>query len=134
MIRRPPRSTLFPYTTLFRSPSHHAERSRLRSDIKLPATGRQNPVWARQCISTDKFAHAGEIARQGVNGSLLLRDRATRAIGRICISRTPAHDLVHQLGTCPACNISVGITVNSKNYANVLIGVGVATLSKVEGQ
>src|SRR2546427_8715864 len=24
MIRRPPRSTLFPYTTLFRSTSHHA--------------------------------------------------------------------------------------------------------------
>src|SRR2546421_9158879 len=24
MIRRPPRSTLFPYTTLFRSPAHHA--------------------------------------------------------------------------------------------------------------
>src|SRR5688572_31095575 len=23
MIRRPPRSTLFPYTTLFRSPRHH---------------------------------------------------------------------------------------------------------------
>src|SRR3712207_8191278 len=26
MIRRPPRSTLFPYTTLFRSPSHVHER------------------------------------------------------------------------------------------------------------
>src|SRR2546430_9213521 len=25
MIRRPPRSTLFPYTTLFRSPSQHDE-------------------------------------------------------------------------------------------------------------
>src|SRR3712207_6919278 len=25
MIRRPPRSTLFPYTTLFRSPAHHPE-------------------------------------------------------------------------------------------------------------
>src|SRR5215475_15528922 len=24
MIRRPPRSTLFPYTTLFRSPPHHS--------------------------------------------------------------------------------------------------------------
>src|SRR5437868_10641517 len=24
MIRRPPRSTLFPYTTLFRPPEHHA--------------------------------------------------------------------------------------------------------------
>src|SRR3712207_8733012 len=30
MIRRPPRSTLFPYTTLFRSPfSHHRARRRL---------------------------------------------------------------------------------------------------------
>src|SRR2546422_2522252 len=28
MIRRPPRSTLFPYTTLFRSVLRHAERSR----------------------------------------------------------------------------------------------------------
>src|SRR2546429_6563511 len=27
MIRRPPRSTLFPYTTLFRSPGRHALRS-----------------------------------------------------------------------------------------------------------
>src|SRR2546430_11103004 len=26
MIRRPPRSTLFPYTTLFRSGEHHPER------------------------------------------------------------------------------------------------------------
>src|SRR3712207_7327126 len=31
MIRRPPRSTLFPYTTLFRSPSAY------RSDSSLPA-------------------------------------------------------------------------------------------------
>src|SRR3712207_6885729 len=29
MIRRPPRSTLFPYTTLFRSASSAVERSRL---------------------------------------------------------------------------------------------------------
>src|SRR2546425_5857720 len=28
MIRRPPRSTLFPYTTLFRSPTTSAERGR----------------------------------------------------------------------------------------------------------
>src|SRR3989449_6191995 len=30
MIRRPPRSTLFPYTTLFRSPRGHRIRSRRR--------------------------------------------------------------------------------------------------------
>src|SRR5256885_11084322 len=28
MIRRPPRSTLFPYTTLFRSPAHASEEAR----------------------------------------------------------------------------------------------------------
>src|SRR3712207_8617660 len=41
MIRRPPRSTLFPYTTLFRSPGsadhaaaqHHARRSRQHREV-----------------------------------------------------------------------------------------------------
>src|SRR5256885_12203498 len=33
MIRRPPRSTLFPYTTLFRSPDRH-ERDRLHSKAR----------------------------------------------------------------------------------------------------
>src|SRR3712207_9186544 len=32
MIRRPPRSTLFPYTTLFRSESCHASLRRLQTD------------------------------------------------------------------------------------------------------
>src|SRR2546430_15867143 len=33
MIRRPPRSTLFPYTTLFRSASNHVCRSRFSLDL-----------------------------------------------------------------------------------------------------
>src|SRR5258708_25071398 len=38
MIRRPPRSTLFPYTTLFRSrPSPEAARSRRRADLSRSA-------------------------------------------------------------------------------------------------
>src|SRR5689334_23688278 len=41
MIRRPPRSTLFPYTTLFRSPRRHLAdvgrgRVRLRRHPRLP--------------------------------------------------------------------------------------------------
>src|SRR6202012_6256816 len=32
MIRRPPRSTLFPYTTLFRSPRKRGERTRRADD------------------------------------------------------------------------------------------------------
>src|SRR5438876_9085694 len=33
MIRRPPRSTLFPYTTLFRSGEHGGERGRRAEDL-----------------------------------------------------------------------------------------------------
>src|SRR5256885_8397285 len=36
MIRRPPRSTLFPYTTLFRSGNRKQSRSRARAGIGKP--------------------------------------------------------------------------------------------------
>src|SRR2546422_7765791 len=45
MIRRPPRSTLFPYTTLFRSPT-----------AKRLASAANSPAWA----TTQRVAHAGE--------------------------------------------------------------------------
>src|SRR5260221_9602701 len=42
MIRRPPRSTLFPYTTLFRSPHHDLDG--LSAAIAAPAgTGKDRP-------------------------------------------------------------------------------------------
>src|SRR3712207_7454608 len=41
MIRRPPRSTLFPYTTLFRSDRFSAKSS---ISISLPAIGSSNAV------------------------------------------------------------------------------------------
>src|SRR2546430_14638384 len=43
MIRRPPRSTLFPYTTLFRTPSVRAQHPAVRS-CRTPATRR---AWRR---------------------------------------------------------------------------------------
>src|SRR5256885_12383331 len=44
MIRRPPRSTLFPYTTLFRSPMW---RERLAS--ALPPAGQALAAWLLSC-------------------------------------------------------------------------------------
>src|SRR3712207_7980183 len=44
MIRRPPRSTLFPYTTLFRSPRSRPRRSPHRP----PTRSRSRPNSARQ--------------------------------------------------------------------------------------
>src|SRR2546425_5557622 len=61
MIRRPPRSTLFPYTTLFRSPDHlvnpvweHYKRQRraFRSSRLIPA---------RRCTSLRSEEHTSEL-------------------------------------------------------------------------
>src|SRR3712207_8396464 len=41
MIRRPPRSTLFPYTTLFRSPPAHLPRVPLADDGAAPGALRR---------------------------------------------------------------------------------------------
>src|SRR5256886_11304306 len=49
MIRRPPRSTLFPYTTLFRSPGHRASGGR-RMAHGVPA--------ARHCVPPHPDRHA----------------------------------------------------------------------------
>src|SRR2546430_13150302 len=65
MIRRPPRSTLFPYTTLFRSHGVRvlAERRRRRAD----ATGRVRQL----------HRHAEKLQRSG-DGMLEARDHLAR--------------------------------------------------------
>src|SRR5204863_2992944 len=47
MIRRPPRSTLFPYTTLFRSP-HARGQLHVRRSRGLERVGRGGPVQDRK--------------------------------------------------------------------------------------
>src|SRR2546422_5711181 len=48
MIRRPPRSTLFPYTTLFRSPQPDADRAVRRRAQRPRAVERANPAQDRK--------------------------------------------------------------------------------------
>src|SRR3712207_7575096 len=55
MIRRPPRSTLFPYTTLFRSASEPVERT----------------ISAAPGADTDVRVRRGEVLRLQVEGNLL---------------------------------------------------------------
>src|SRR2546422_2061353 len=59
MIRRPPRSTLFPYTTLFRS-----GRDRLRIAVELVRAGTGARVWGRvfDRPSADPLGVTAEIA------------------------------------------------------------------------
>src|SRR5947207_3535194 len=44
MIRRPPRSTLFPYTTLFRSPCSSGEQAENLVRCRWPGTGNYKTV------------------------------------------------------------------------------------------
>src|SRR3712207_7173492 len=64
MIRRPPRSTLFPYTTLFRSCSSSGQR---RWRQWPPCRG---PPWPRP-------GHRSELARGGEGGVLLRSEEHT---------------------------------------------------------
>src|SRR6267154_6129853 len=65
MIRRPPRSTLFPYTTLFRSRRHRAAGHGRRV---APEAHRQGAGGARQCRRFGQCTgESGAIARSGVD-------------------------------------------------------------------
>src|SRR2546430_6511413 len=62
MIRRPPRSTLFPYTTLFRS---HTDCGRARASAAAPAAPQQ-PACAGKAICADARSeeHTSELQSQ----------------------------------------------------------------------
>src|SRR3712207_7406797 len=56
MIRRPPRSTLFPYTTLFRSAPRAAARRRAATP---PVRGDRRSYWSRRLARSACAAPAG---------------------------------------------------------------------------
>src|SRR2546422_4580484 len=57
MIRRPPRSTLFPYTTLFRSSWPSSCSTRCRAGRSL-CCGARSPAW---CAHTRSEEHTSEL-------------------------------------------------------------------------
>src|SRR3712207_8558579 len=58
MIRRPPRSTLFPYTTLFRSAGRRYEPLHVREDLYLPLMNILNKLGVRSRLQALLFATA----------------------------------------------------------------------------
>src|SRR2546430_11041474 len=75
MIRRPPRSTLFPYTTLFRSLNHAVAGSRsIQASIAFGNTGTVN-VTAGTLAYGSNWTNQGTVsvgpgARMNIGGSL----------------------------------------------------------------
>src|SRR5256885_11897547 len=58
MIRRPPRSTLFPYTTLFRSAALRAGRARHVGELVAAARGRASLVRHAEHGRPHRLGHA----------------------------------------------------------------------------
>src|SRR3712207_7890636 len=76
MIRRPPRSTLFPYTTLFRSPAQ--DRLPLQLVVRGPdaqvAVVRADRLLQRVAGSRGEFRRRGQV-REGQGGAQQLEHR-----------------------------------------------------------
>src|SRR3546814_2750665 len=94
MIRRPPRSTrtdtLFPYTTLFRSPPGGARHGRRHRDPRRSGTGRRHPWHARACRTRRRQP------RDRVAGGRRRRPGRTAPLGRTAMIRVALAD-DHQL-------------------------------------
>src|SRR3712207_9118522 len=79
MIRRPPRSTLVPYTTLFRSVAHPVAEARLREQVRRPghrlhaaADADRDVAGADRAVEHADGAHArGADLVDGLRGDLL---------------------------------------------------------------
>src|SRR2546430_8901729 len=88
MIRRPPRSTLFPYTTLFRSilSSSHADLRRWRRDPRLARRQRNDRDAARRSEE-----HTSELQSQSnlVCRLLLEKKKTTNTTRRIACPCIP---------------------------------------------
>src|SRR5256885_7839144 len=84
MIRRPPRSTLFPYTTLFRSPFTHgkaadgATKSAVCSACHGPNGNSVNPEWPRLAGQSAVYiAEQLRLFRSGVRANPVMQPLAT---------------------------------------------------------
>src|SRR3712207_8162679 len=77
MIRRPPRSTLFPYTTLFRSAGARRLCSCVRS--KVPSPGRHSTTWSCHFRSEE---HTSELQSRQYLVCRLLLEKKNQVIAR----------------------------------------------------
>src|SRR2546430_12773608 len=68
MIRRPPRSTLFPYTTLFRSQGGHDPAAALRITARAVAAFNQDDVGTGAVARSALAVQLEELRRGGTNG------------------------------------------------------------------
>src|SRR2546430_13553065 len=93
MIRRPPRSTLFPYTTLFRSAT--TCRVAFRTSCTCSAACRWSPPGARRCVPLRSEEHTSELQSQSNLVCRLLLEKKKKNTNR-SIQHTDHNTTVNQ--------------------------------------
>src|SRR2546430_7308440 len=89
MIRRPPRSTLFPYTTLFRSPLGKADVKRAGTDVTLVAT---------QAMVSRALAAAGDLEKDGDRKSTRLNSSHSQiSYAVFCLKKKKNNTYTHRI-------------------------------------
>src|SRR2546430_12656357 len=78
MIRRPPRSTLFPYTTLFRSRATRPRAEARPAEVSDRRDLRGEARSARGGVVARRAKHSGQRARAGRGGGRRLDRKSTR--------------------------------------------------------
>src|SRR2546429_6862564 len=94
MIRRPPRSTLFPYTTLFRS-SPRSLRRRLRRPRRRRASGPRVPAGIP--TSTDRKSTRLNSSHGYISYAVFCLKKKTTKITRNYPNRPACHSHLHRL-------------------------------------
>src|SRR2546427_8266891 len=93
MIRRPPRSTLFPYTTLFRSRCRGEPRRR-RWTAASTASSSRRPAGARYRSQARSEEHTSELQSQSNLVCRLLLEKKNAHLDRSRPGDGPPEDLV----------------------------------------
>src|SRR3712207_9018538 len=96
MIRRPPRSTLFPYTTLFRSPKPGSPASPPAATTgsapsRAPATATSGPRWSRS--TSPSAGRSGQLRSEEHTSELQSRQYL---VCRLLLEKKKAEYIEHQ--------------------------------------
>src|SRR5256885_6901793 len=108
MIRRPPRSTLFPYTTLFRSGRRHGPRptepprrlrARLRRGARDAADERATTARIRRA---PRASTAASVRRRDRKSTRLNSSHLVISYAVFCLKKKKHTRVLHQRGYCAA--------------------------------
>src|SRR5258705_4390053 len=102
MIRRPPRSTLFPYTTLFRSPSNATfTRFEIAASVRYTTPASTAPVStaasaARTSTEGDRKSTRLNSSHLGISYAVFCLEKKNAALLASLLELITKHDITHR--------------------------------------